>query len=160
MHWDLASATVSASNEAETFHFNACLREGAATSELKKVTCKSCKPLTEFPRTPLQAANLLWTRMRAHHVQDPKSQTFSFVITECNTCTHEMGLNELSYVPEHQAVNMLMNFLNHCAYEHGGSEPIIRVDFDGINNFPLALAMGLPARTDAEVKWRKSLEVV
>lgn len=162
MHWDLASATLSASNGEDTFHFNACLREGAGTNVLKKVTCRSCAPLVEFPRTPLQAANLLYARMLERSQEVTKSPTFCWVTAQCNACTdREVGLNELTYMPEHQAMSKLMGFFTHCAFDHSlGAEPIVRVDYDGISVYAVNLAMGKDSATEAEASWRAHLEVV
>lgn len=156
-HWDLASTSLTVPDLQDTFHFNACLHEGAGTAELKKVTCKQCRTLTEFPRTPLQAANLLRAKMQERTQEATKSLTFCWVTASCNSCTeHEVGLNDLTYTPEYLAIAKIIGFLQHCAFDHMmGAEPIVRVDYDALPVYSVNMAMGKQAATQAEIAWRE-----
>lgn len=150
MHWQVATA-VRDNNALDNraFVVNACQKEGASTQEVKKVTCKVCKPLTKSPRTPEQVAALLYNR-----VVTEKSDFW--VTLDCNGCDCDaVDTQEFTYEPQWVSIGRILKLLGHVAHDHAlGTELVYSRHEAPWSVYQLNLALGVPSRTQHEENWR------
>lgn len=153
MHWQIATAArdVNAQDNS-AFTINACQREGKGTQVLKKVTCKTCKPLITQPRTPEQVAAVLYNQALT------KTDNEHWVTIRCNNCEScaEVDSQEFTYEPQWQSIGRIITLLGHVAYEHAfGTEVRMCVQYAPFSVYELNLAIGKVAQTTHEEKWRE-----
>lgn len=152
MHWKIATA-VRDQNAADNsaFTFNACMREGAGTQALKKVTCKVCKPLIEQPRTPEQVAAVLYQRVLS------ETTDAVWVTLGCNACDCEpVDTQEFTYEAQWVSIGKIVRLLGHVAYDHAvGSEVIVSRHECVFSVYQLNLALGKQPLNNHEDAWRQ-----
>lgn len=151
MHWQLTVNQVNV-NTSEPLTINACLHEGRGTDALKKVTCRTCKEKIAAPATLLQAANLYW-----HHIERIQEKSDFHAALVCNACLEEFDAINAQYQDPQERIGRLMSFLTHCAYDHSlGAEPMLSAVWAPLSIYELNRAIGKPAATEYEAKWRAS----
>jgi hypothetical protein len=153
MHWHVPTQDEDR-DQTGTFWVNACLQAGNATETLKKVTCKPCKALVEYPNTKqLLAARMLNEYLTAAEKVDYFE--FGMVSFECNACTQDLDLSDAVYEHSHLMIKRIIGFLDHCAYAHmGGAEVTKVVKTAMVPAYALNYAVGKQAMTTHEERWR------
>lgn len=152
MHWQIATTVrdLNATDNAVPFTVTACLREGSSTQDLKKVTCKVCKPLISQPRSTEQVANVLFARA----VQATDAE--HWVTIHCNGCDcTPIDSQEFTYEPQWVSIGRLVTLIEHAAYSHHlGTEVRMSVHHTPFSVYELNLAVGKEPGTMHEEKWR------
>lgn len=153
MHWQIATAVrdMNAADNSVPFTITACRREGASTQELKKVTCKVCKPLISQPRSTEQVANVLFARA----VQATDND--HWVTFHCNGCDcSPIDSQEFTYEPQWVSIQRLVTLIHHAAHDHYlGTEVCMSVHTTPLSVYELNLAVGKEPGTMHEEKWRE-----
>lgn len=152
MHWKIATAVRDANAvDNSAFTFNACMREGNGTQALKKVTCKTCKPLIDMPRTPEQVAAILYQRVLAETTESV------WVTLECNSCSGDpVDTQEFTYEPQWLSIGKIVRLLGHVAHDHMlGTEVVLTRHECVFSVYQLNLALSKPAATNHEDAWRQ-----
>jgi hypothetical protein len=155
MHWYIPTNTVDA-NEGGTFFVNACSSDGQRhTEDPKKITCKVCKAIYRRPRTPIQAAAKVLQQVITEQEEGRKSDFF--VTVQCNACPNDVDtFGWYESVEQHHEITKMINLLEHCAFEHvGGAEVLFIRHYTPMSVYELNLAMGKPAMTTHEERWRE-----
>ena len=153
MHWQLATEVrdVNAQDNS-AFTMNACGREGNGTQVIKKITCKSCKPQAASPRTPTQVANLLYQRALAANATEDTWATIA-----CNGCTGcaDVDTSMFEFDAQWVSIGKIISLLGHVAYDHAfGTEIDFVLHTTPFSVYELNFAVGKPAQTEQEDRWR------
>lgn len=160
MHWYIPTENETV-NVGGTFFVNACLGEGNRhTEDPKKITCRACKALFEYPRTPGQTAAKLVQHIIDEQEEGRKSDFF--VEVSCNGCDYDLDVFGWYESEElHVLVAKMIHFLSHVAYDHAyGTEVRVTRETTPMSVYQLNLGMGKPAQTTHEEKWRERMGLV
>ena len=155
MHWHVPT-TLEDANEGGTFYTNACSASGQDHTESgKRVTCKKCKALYQYPNTPELTAAKFYQRIIA---EQEEGRTDDFTVeVKCNGCDSDLDVfGWLDEAHAHDLIARTVHFLNHVAHEHAwGSEALIVRYYTPYTAYELNYGMGKPAQTQHEEKWRE-----
>lgn len=152
MHWQIATAVRdNNASDNSAFTFNACRQEGKGTQVTKKVTCKTCKPLTVQPRTPEQVSNLLYQTALTETTEEV------WVKIACNSCECDtIDTQEFTYEPQWVSIGRIVHLLGHVAFDHMmGSEVRVIRESAPFTVYELNFALGKQAGTQHEAAFRE-----